>query len=393
MKIAYFDCIAGASGDMILGALIDSGLAEKTLQEILDGLHLPGFKLKTKRVMKNGFSAVKVDVIVAKDVPGRHLHDIKQIINKSDLPEKIKDRSIQIFQRLCEVEAGIHGSAPDKVHLHELGGVDTIVDVVGTLSGLETLGIERVYSSPLPMGRGFIKGAHGQIPLPAPATIALLQNVPIIGSDIAAELVTPTGAVLLSTLAEQFGPIPAMTTEALGYGAGQRDLQIPNVLRILIGEQSGTNDTVTENLMMLETNIDDQNPEIYDYVMYKLFEAGALDVYLTPIQMKKNRPAAIIHVLCQPAITHEMEKILFSETSTLGIRKYMVTRSCLPRSIHTVATKFGEVKIKMANLGNGETKYIPEYEDCRRLAVLNKVPLRNVYFIAEQAAVKEFSGG
>ncbi len=219
MRIAYFDCIAGASGDMILGALVDSGLALKTLKNRLSALNIDDFKIQGKRVVKNGFSATKVDVIVADDIPARHLSDIKQIIEKSDLPQKIKDQSIQIFQRLCEVEAGIHGSTPDKVHLHELGGVDTIVDVVGTLSGLQALGIEKVYSSPLPMGRGFIKGAHGQIPLPAPATLALLQGVPIVGSEIEAELVTPTGAVLLSTLADQLGPIRAMTQKSLGYGA------------------------------------------------------------------------------------------------------------------------------------------------------------------------------
>lgn len=386
MRIAYFDCIAGASGDMILGALVDSGLALETLKDKLSALKIDDFKIRGNRVVKNGFSATKVDVIVADDVPARHLSDIKQIIEKSDLPQNIKDQSIQIFQRLCEVEAGIHGSSPDKVHLHELGGVDTIVDVVGTLSGLRELGIEKVYSSPLPMGRGFIKGAHGRIPLPAPATLALLKNVPIVGSEIEAELVTPTGAVLLTTLADQFGPIPAMTQQSVGYGAGEKDLPIPNILRILIGEQPGKEDITNEELLMFETNIDDQNPEIYDYVMSKLFAAGALDVYLVPIQMKKNRPAAKIHILCLPAIADKVEKIIFAETTTLGIRKYKVTRRCLPRSIHTVDTKFGPVNIKVAKLENGETKNIPEYEDCRRLAESNKVPLQKIYFAAQQAA-------
>lgn len=384
MKIAYFDCIAGASGDMMLGALIDAGLPQQKLVEKLSALHLNDFELKFLKVKKNAFAATKVDVIVKEDVPERHLHHIKKIVEESDVSPKIKDQSIKIFQRLCEVEAGIHDSTVEKVHLHELGGVDTIVDVIGVLSGLEALGIDKVYASPLPMGRGFIKGAHGQIPLPAPATIALLKGVPITGSEIDAELVTPTGAVLLTSLSEKFGPIPAMTMDSLGYGAGGRDLPIANILRVLIGEQDNPNETITENLIVLETNIDDQNPEIYDYVMAKLFDAGALDVFLIPIQMKKNRPATMIQVLCPPNKSHQLERILFTETSTLGIRKQMISRSCLPRKFQTVKTKFGEVQIKIASLGNGQIKLTPEYEDCKKLARLHQVPLKEVYFAAEQ---------
>ena len=389
MKIAYFDCIAGASGDMILGALVDAGLPPETLVEKLSALHLDDFELKFKKVKKKAFAATKVDVILKEDVPERHLHHIKKIVEESDVSQNIKDQSIKIFQRLCEVEAGIHDSTLKKVHLHELGGVDTIVDVIGTLVGLEALEIKKVYCSPLPMGRGFIKGAHGQIPLPAPATIALLKGVPIIGSEIEAELVTPTGAVLLTSLAEKFGPIPAMTMESLGYGAGGRDLPIANILRVLIGEQDNPNKIITENLMLLETNIDDQNPEIYDYVMARLFDAGALDVFLIPIQMKKNRPATMIQVLCTPDKSHNFEQILFTETSTLGVRKQMVTRNCLPRKFQTIKTEFGDVQIKIAALENGQIKRTPEYEDCKKLAEQNQVPLKEVYFAAEQAS-REF---
>jgi len=371
---------------MILGALVDAGLPSQTLVEKLSALHLNDFELKFKKVKKKAFAATKVDVIVKEDVPERHLHHIKRIVEESDVSPKIKDQSTKIFQQLCEVEAGIHDSTLEKVHLHELGGVDTIVDVIGTLGGLEALGIEKIYCSPLPMGRGFVRGAHGQIPLPAPATIALLKGVPITGSEIEAELVTPTGAVLLSSLAEKFGPIPAMTLESLGYGAGGRDLPIANILRVLVGEQDISNKTITENLMLLETNIDDQNPEIYDYVMARLFDAGALDVFLIPIQMKKNRPATMIQVLCTPDKSHHLEQILFSETSTLGVREQMVTRNCLPRKFETVKTKFGDVQIKTAALENGQIKRTPEYEDCKLLAEQNQVPLKEVYFAAEKAA-------
>lgn len=386
MKIAYFDCIAGASGDMILGALIDAGLSAETLKTKLAALHLADFQLKIYKANKNGFSATKVDVLVSDKAPERHLSDIREIVAGSDLSDKIKQKSMEIFQQLCEVEAGIHGSSPDKVHLHELGGVDTIVDVVGALCGLEALGIEKIYASPLPMGRGFIKGAHGQIPLPAPATIGMLENVSIVGSSVEAELVTPTGAVLLKTLAENFGPIPAMTLKSVGYGAGGRDLTIPNVLRLLIGETERQSGVITETLVMLETNIDDQNPEIFSYVMDKLFAAGALDAFLTPIQMKKNRPAVMIRALCSPEKSDDLERIIFRETRSLGVRKQMVTRHCLPRTVKTVETKFGKVRVKIAQTGAGEEKRTPEYEDCRKLAEENNVPLHEIYLAAEQNA-------
>ncbi len=470
MKIAYFDCIAGASGDMILGALVDAGLPLETLRERLNALHLADFELHARRVAKNAFAATKVDVIVADDVPERRLADIEAIVVNSDLAPEIKERAVAIFRRMGEAEANIHGTTMEDVHLHELGGVDTIVDVVGALVGLDAFGIEQVVVSPVPLGRGFIRGAHGQIPLPAPATVALLKGAPVIGSPLEMETVTPTGAALLTSLASSFGPIPPMTLTAIGYGAGSRDLPIPNVIRLLIGESMPTPKSKashtqphphehdhehphdhphdhehdhdpehphhhdhdehdhphahdpehhhehdhdhphhhehehdhphphspipplpsspscldTSTLSVLETNIDDLNPEIYEYVMGKLFVAGALDVYLAPIQMKKNRPATLLRVLCHPDDVQAMTAILFTETTTLGVREQTVARHALPRVIEHVDTPYGPVHVKVAELPDGTTKRAPEYEDCRRLAEEHGVPLREVYRAANE---------
>ncbi len=389
MKIAYFDLISGASGDMILGALIDAGLTENTLQAGLAALLLDDYKLDFHRVNKNGFSASKVDVIVRDKVPERHLSDIEAIITQSELSTHIQQKAIAIFRRLGTVEAGIHGSSLEHVHLHELGGVDTIVDVVGALIGLEALGIENIFSSPVPLGRGFVKGSHGQIPLPAPATVALLKGVPIVGSQLMVETVTPTGAVILTSLASGFGPIPEMNLRSIGYGAGGRDLPIPNVLRVLIGEQNKPLGCKVETLIMLETNIDDLNPEIYAYVMEKLFAEGALDVFMAPIQMKKNRPATQFSVLCREKDAAKIREILFMETSTLGIRETTIRRHSLERNTQKVETPWGEVNIKIAHLPNGELKVAPEYEDCRRLAQQHDIALMNVYNSIIKAALPE----
>ncbi len=381
MKIAYFDCIAGASGDMLLGALLDAGLPLESLQDRLAALNLGNeFELQAYQVSKNGFTATKLDVIVHESQHGRRLAEIDAILHASSLPEHIQAKASGIFRRLAEVEAGIHGQSVEQVHLHELGGVDTMVDVVGTLLGLEGLGVEQVYASPLPLGRGFVKGAHGQIPLPAPATIALLKDVPVRGSEIEMELVTPTGAVLLSTLCVGFGPIPAMTLTGQGYGAGGRDLPIPNVLRLLLGQQPDAGLACgIESLVLLETNVDDNSAEINGYAMEKLLTAGALDVFFTPIQMKKNRPAVLITVLCRPAETDALEMILFRETSTLGVRHQSVERRCLERTSETVVTHYGPIRVKVALLPDGSIKRAPEYEDCKQAAKAHNIPLRAVY--------------
>lgn len=385
MKIAYFDCISGASGDMILGALVDAGLSFERLQSDLALLGLDGYKLKSQPVVKNGFKATKVDIVVKEDVPERHLAEILAIVENSQLSGEIKGRTTALFTHLAEVEAGIHGTSLDQVHLHELGGIDTMVDVVGAFLGLQSLGIEKVYASPLPLGRGFIRGAHGQIPLPSPATLALLKGIPVVGTELNFELVTPTGAALLTALAESFGPIPAMTLTAVGYGAGGRDLPIPNVIRLLLGEINSTNAAVTETLVTLETNIDDLNPQVYDYLMERLFQNGALDVTLTPVQMKKNRPAVQIWVLCRQSQAAELEAVLFAETSTLGVRRALVERHALERSFQTVETPYGSVQVKIAHLEDGRTRPAPEYEDCKKLAQEMGVPLWEVFRAAQNA--------
>lgn len=396
-SIAYFDCISGASGDMILGAIIDAGLPVDTLRKRLADLHLEGFELDCESVQRQGFRAIKVDVRVVDNEAARSLSEIEGILNTSDLPSAIRDEATSIFRRLGDAEAEIHGTSTDRVHLHELGGLDTIVDIVGSLVGLAELGVERIVCSPLPLGRGFVSGAHGQIPLPAPATLSLLRGLPIVGSEIDAELVTPTGAVLLSSLASSFGPFPPMNPATVGYGAGSSDLPIPNVLRLVLGnetEAAGPNRSgrIVESMRVLETNLDDLNPEIFDHAMDRLFKAGARDVWLTPVQMKKNRPATLLRVLCAPSDVNAMADILFSETTTLGIRESSVVRTSLAREMRSVETAFGEIRVKVTLGDESWARAIPEYEDCRQLAEKLGVPLREIYRAAELAAASLASG-
>jgi uncharacterized protein (TIGR00299 family) protein len=386
MRIAYFDCMAGASGDMILGALVDAGLSMDTLRAELAKLPMDEFEIVHRREVKLGFGATKVEVQVTKQPPARHLSDIERIVLESALDLSVKKRAVEIFRRIGSVEAAIHNVSLEQVHLHELGGVDTIVDVVGTLVGLEALGVQQVVVSPLPLGRGWVQGAHGKIPLPAPATLGLLIDVPIVGSPVEAELVTPTAAALLSTLATSFGPLPAMTLHRVGYGAGTYDLSIPNVLRVLIGSAPDALHVTTETLVMLETNIDDMNPEFYEHMMERLLDAGALDVFITPVHMKKGRPASTVSVLCHPGDANRLTQILFAESTTLGVRQHYVTRYCLPRSVEGVETPYGIVRVKVTRWNETRTRVKPEYEDCRRLAEQHNVPLREVYRAAEMAA-------
>ncbi len=379
MKTLYFDLIGGASGDMILGALLDTGLSIDTLRNLLEALNLSEFTIQAEKVDKNGFSATKVDIHVKKQPPERHLDEIKTVIQNSSLSKSIQTRALLIFERIAETEAAIHNKTIDQVHLHELGGTDTIIDVVGTLLALDHLGISSVYASPVPLGKGFVEGAHGQIPLPSPATIALLKEIPVYGKEIESELVTPTGAALLAELVDGFGPAPSMILENVGYGAGSRDLPIPNLLRVLIGEISQSGKTTLDHLAILETNLDDLNPEIYPYVIESLFESGALDVTLTPIHMKKNRPGTKIQVLCEPVDVDAMRQILFRETTTLGIKQYFIERYALPRTIREIETPYGKVRVKIAELSPELKKISPEYDDCRKLAIEKGIPITLVY--------------
>jgi uncharacterized protein (TIGR00299 family) protein len=386
MKIAYFDCFSGVSGDMILGALVDAGLDVEKLREGLAGLHLSEYEIEVTHAHKGAIEATDVHVVVHQDVAERRLADIEGVIAESDLPDEVKQASTAIFRRLVGVEAAIHGASPDHVHLHEVGATDAIVDVVGSLLGLRLLGVDKVYASRLPLGHGFVQCAHGKLPVPAPATLELLKGVPVTQLDVEGELVTPTGAAILTSLVERFGPFPQMTVDAIGYGAGKSDFEFPNLLRVLIGSTSHSLAGATEQVALLETNLDDMNPELFEHVMDALFDAGALDVFLQTFQGKKNRPGVLLSALCHPHQAHDLSTIIFSETTTLGIRQRTLERLCLERETATVETPYGQVRIKVARLDEETTNVSPEYEDCRRLAREAGKPLKDVYAAAQTAA-------
>lgn len=383
MRIAYFDCFAGASGDMILGALLDAGVQPEVWQGELTKLNLSGYELKIERVQKQSLTATAVRVRVSEGGQERGLTEIEALIRASPLPTEVKETSVEVFRRLAEAEARVHGITPERVHFHEVGGVDAIVDIVGAVVGLRLLGVEAVYASALPLGHGFVDCAHGRLPLPAPATLELLRGVPVRSQDVEGELVTPTGAAILTTLAKGFGPFPPMTVERIGYGAGQRDFPFPNLLRLLVGSTSAGLDARLETLTLLEANIDDLNPEFYGHLMERLFTAGALDVYLTPVQMKKNRPGVLLSVACPPAKAEALAALVFAETTTIGLRRQEVQRWALARERVEVETPYGSVGVKVARLGGKVMTASPEYEDCRRLALERGVPLKEVYAAAE----------
>ncbi len=391
MRIAYFDLYAGASGDMILAALLDAGVPLDALRAALDALALPGFRLEARRVQKHALGATLAEVVVEDTATERHLADIEALVAAAPLPPGVTAAALGIFRRLGEVEAHIPGEPVERVHLHEVGGLDTIVDVVGALLALRLLGVEAVYVSPFPVAQGTVQAAHGALPLPAPATLALLRGAPVRGVDIRSELVTPTGAAILTGLAAGYGPCPPMTLHAVGYGAGRRDLPFPNLLRVWIGEtaesaapsrRSETLNAVpwrTDTLTVLETNLDDQSPQVLGHVMAKLLEAGALDVYFTSIQMKKNRPGTLLAVLCDPPRAAALAQLIFAETSTLGVRRRETEVWRLKRGFTTVETAYGPVRVKVAQLGGGEVKAAPEFDDCRAAAERTGAPLREVY--------------
>jgi len=385
MRIAYFDCFAGASGDMILGALLDAGVEPDAWQGELDKLNLSGYELKIDRVQKEGIAATAVRVLVDEGGQERHLTEIEELIGTSQLPNGVKETSVEIFRRLAVAEAKVHGTTSDRIHFHEVGGVDAIIDIVGSVVGLQLLGVEEIYASALPLGHGFVDCAHGRLPLPAPATVELLRGVPVLSRDVEGELVTPTGAAILTTLAKGFGPFPPMTVEGIGYGAGQRDFPFPNLLRLLVGTTSPALDARMETLTLLEANIDDLNPEFYGHLMECLFTAGALDVYLTPVQMKKNRPGVVLSVTCPPAQAQALAALVFAETTTIGLRRQEVQRWALARERVEVETPYGTVGVKVARLSGRVVTASPEYEDCRRLALESGVPLKEVYAAAEAA--------
>lgn len=386
MKIAYFDAFAGCAGDMILGAFLDAGYPIEKLRRGLEGLGVGGFELDSERVLRNEISGTKLTVRITEEQPHRHLEDLVRLIDQGTLPSRVKERSIAAFERLVEVEAGIHGQRPEEVHLHEVGAVDAIVDVVGTFLAVEESGIDRVISSPLPQGRGFVECAHGVIPVPAPATVRLLENVPIQGVLEEGETVTPTGALLVTELAESFGPIPSMILKRVGYGAGSREHGTrPNLFRLLLGEHQSDPGGQVCGAVVLETNVDDMNPELFGYLAERLWAAGALDVGFIPIQMKKGRPGTMIHVICSPENQGLLEEILLRESTTAGVRAHKVERRVLEREVTTVQTRFGKIRVKISRLGPDMVKAAPEYDDCRLRALEHRTPLREVYLAALRA--------
>ncbi len=388
MKVAYFDTVGGISGDMTLGALVSAGVPFEHLTTELNKLHLHGFELHARHIQRNGITAVKVDVLVHdhtdhhKDHHHRHLKDIIEIIQKSDLNEKIQKTAVAIFTNLAKAEAAVHQSSIEKVHFHEVGAVDAIVDIVGTTICLDYLGIDAVYSSPVKTGSGgFVHTAHGMLPVPTPATVELLKGYEIELTNIPYELTTPTGAAIIATLSQGILKNNALHISSVGYGAGTREIDtIPNLLRVIIGVI--TESSESDRMLCIETNIDNMNPEIYPYVLERLFAAGAVDAYLTPIIMKKGRPAITLSVLVPVEQKEQICSILFRETNTLGVRMYIVERRKLVRTEKTTVTSLGEVRVK-AILINGKEQLRPEFEECKRLAQQHQLPLIEVYKILQ----------
>lgn len=375
--IAYFDCFSGISGDMTLGALIDLGVpAEWLEQELKSRLGLSGFGLEVQVVHRHGIAARQVSV-TAGSGEERDYETISRMIAQGDLPPSVRDMSLAMFDRLAEAEAKIHGCDKARVHFHEVGGVDAIADMVGAALGIAYLGIEKVFASPLPLGSGTVACSHGILPVPAPATVELLRGVPVSGSGVSFELVTPTGAAIITTLAGGFDLMPDLVVEKTGYGAGRRELaDRPNLLRVICGRAPGQ---PAGTMMMVETCIDDMNPEIYGYVSDRLFAEGARDVYMIPVYMKKGRPGVLLQVLCDKAVQAAVVSRIMIETSAIGVRYYAVERQVLEREAVTVQTPYGAVAAKRVRAPDGSFRIAPEYESCRQVAESENVALRAVY--------------
>lgn len=373
---------------MILGALVAAGVDPDALREQLSLLNVEGFKIDFETVDRSGLSATYARVETVHEHKHRHLSDIRRIIEDSGVSDAAKDLSLRIFTRLAEAEARVHNEPVEKVHFHEVGALDAIVDVVGAAICFDLLKIDRFVSSPLHVGSGMIKMAHGTFPVPPPAVTELLRGVPFYSGDIKGELLTPTGAAIITTVCKDFGPIPRIKTDRTGYGAGTREYEnFPNVLRVLIGETE-TADAASERLWMIETNLDDASPQIIGHVMDRVFELGALDCYFTPVQMKKNRPGVLLSVLCGPEEKEAVIKLLFVETTTLGVRSYEVERRALRRSIVQVETQYGPISVKVAHLNGRVVNEMPEFEQCRQAAIRADVPLKLVEEAARVALAK-----
>jgi uncharacterized protein (TIGR00299 family) protein len=379
MKIAYLDCFSGISGDMFIGALIDAGLPLEELRKVLQSLPLEGYSLEVTREERNLLFGTRFKVKVTRDPqPHRRFSDIRDLIRAGNLSPSVRDKSIAIFESIAVEEGKIHGCSAEEVHFHEMGAIDSIVDIVGSVLGMEYLGIGMACASSLPLGSGFVETAHGRIPLPAPATVALLRGIPVHDSGLKEELVTPTGAALVKGLVHSFGPLPPMVIEKVGYGVGSRNLaDRPNLLRILIGqEQGGAHE---ETVVILESNLDDTNPEWLGFLMERLFEAGALDVVFSPGYMKKNRPAVLLHVMGKPHQKDQLMDLLFSESTTLGVRFHFTQRRILERFSVEMDSPWGRMKVKKVFRPDGSFHLLPEFEECRRIAKEKGLPMKDVY--------------
>ncbi len=386
MKVAYFDCFSGISGDMVLGALVDAGCELSRLEGELRRLPVSGWTIRAEKVARGGLTATKVHVQATEHHHHRSLSALLELIDKAELAPRIADGAKGIFRRLGEAEARVHDVPVEKVHFHEVGAVDAIVDIVGACIGFELLGLEEFTCSALNVGGGSVQTEHGTLPVPAPATAELLRGAPTYSTGIARELVTPTGAAIVSTLASRFGPMPPMTVTAIGYGAGSAQLaEQPNVLRLFIGESAARQTAAPgeETIAVIEANLDDMNPQIYGYFVERALAAGALDVFATPVQMKKNRPGQLLTVLCEPAAVDRLTDLIFRETTTIGVRTYTARRRTLERESVPVETPYGVIRMKVSRLNGHVLNAAPEYEDCQRAAAERGVPLKQV--LAEAA--------
>jgi hypothetical protein len=386
MRIGYFDCFSGASGDMILGALVSAGVSVDALRSELGKLGMGGYELEVREVRRHGFLATKVDVKAVVVSGHRHLRQITEMIDGSGLSERVKQRAKLVFCRLAGAEAKVHGTTVEQVHFHEVGAVDAIVDVVGAMIGVEQLGLERLVCSPIPVGSGTVVCEHGVLPVPAPATLELLRDVPVAGCDEEGELTTPTGAAVLSTLADEFGPLPAMQVERWGFGAGSREgRRRPNLLRLIIGrvaekedEADGGTGYEADEVVVLEANLDDATGEQIGHAVTALLAAGALDVFTVPIIMKKNRPGVLLSVLASPDKQRTCEDALFAHTTTFGVRRHVCSRRKLRRTLEVVGTRYGPVHMKVGRGAGSVISASPEYEDCAEAARKHGVGLSEV---------------
>jgi pyridinium-3,5-bisthiocarboxylic acid mononucleotide nickel chelatase len=379
MKILYLDCFAGIAGDMTIAALLELGLPMETLREGLAALPLSGYSLETAMVQRHAVAGRSFRVILQQeDQPHRHYSGIAAMIEQAELRPRVKELAQRIFRRLAEAEAHVHGVTLERVHFHEVGAIDSIVDIVGTAIGIDYLGIDKVYASPLPFGRGFIQTAHGRLPVPAPATAYLLQGIPLAGDIGEGERVTPTGAAIVAALAEGFGPPPAMTPSGIGYGAGEKDFaEVPNLLRVVLGEAAAAEG---EEVMVLETHIDDMNPELFGFLMERLLDQGALDVAYAPLQMKKNRPATRVTVIARKDDLEKLAATILSESTAIGVRYYPVRRITVGRKVEERQTSLGAVRVKVLDDG----RITAEFDSCRELALKHGLPLIEVYRTVER---------